>query len=559
VVFRSPDKDPPRRVGRSALKACVLCCALLVLATLATYRSVSHFSFVGYDDPDYVSENSHVQGGLSWHTLAWAMTATDASNWHPLTWLSHALDVELFGLGPAGHHLTSLLIHVLNTLLLFLLLWHATGARWRSFLVAALFALHPLNVESVAWIAERKNVLSTFFFLLTLGCYGWYALRPGMKRYLAVAGTFALGLAAKPMVVTLPCVLVLLDAWPLRRIEGWSAPSEAFPATQRSLRTLIWEKLPLLALSAGCAVITVVAQGSDMYPFRYFPLTARLENAVCSYELYLWKAIWPAGLAVMYPFPASGLGIWKPTVAALGLIATSGLVWRQRKQRPYLLAGWFWLLGTLVPVIGIIQVGAQAMADRYAYVPMIGLFVVLVWGVAEVANLRAIPLGWRIGVATAVLAALALLTYRQAGFWKTSYDLWAHTLAVTHDNDVAEENLGIALQEQGRWEEALQHFRNGTRISPQDPVLHSNLAATLGQTGRLEEALAEYEVVIRLAAHDPSVLAVAYADRGTVYRKLGDRQRAQESYLMALQIDPQETGAQTGLRMLEEGPPTAPR
>ena len=524
---------------------------LLAAVTFAIYVRVSGLAFVEYDDPDYVSRNPHVQAGLSWQTIRWAFTATEAANWHPMTWLSHALDCQLYGLNPAGHHVTSAVLHVFNVVLLFLLLFRATGSPGKSSLVALLFALHPLNVESVAWVAERKSVLCTLFFLLTLAAYGWYVQRPNLRRYLLVAAMFALGLASKPMVITLPCVLLLLDYWPLQRMQGWAPASQAFPVSQLPLRQLVLEKLPLLALSAGSAVVTVVVQrtGGAMDTFRDYPLATRLENAVCSYALYLGKAFWPARLAALYPHPGNTLGFWKPAVALLFLIAVTGLVWQLRSTRRYLVTGWLWFLGMLVPVIGIIQVGTQAMADRYAYLPMIGVFVMVVWLLGELADRKALPVRWRLAPATVVLMVLSFLTWRQIGYWRTTLSLWTHALRVTADNEVAEENLGGALQDLGRIAESLPHFQNGARITPEEVVVHVNLAATLAQLGHYREAIPEYQAAIRLGPH-PDVLKVVYADLGSVYLNLGDFAKAHENYRQSLQIDPLQAKVLQGLEQL---------
>ena len=544
----------PARLSQSwrRKRQIIALCLLLAAVTLAVYARVSRLSFVEYDDPDYVSRNPHVQAGLNWQTVRWALTATEAANWHPLTWLSHALDCQLYGLDPAAHHVTSMGLHTLNVLLLFLLLARATGLTGRSLLVALLFAVHPLNVESVAWVAERKSVLCTLFFLLALGAYGWYVQRPNARRYLLVAAMFVLALASKPMAITLPCVLMLLDFWPLQRIQGWSSVSEAFPVNQVPLRNLVLEKLPLLALSAASAVVTLVVQrtAGAMDALREYPLALRLENAVCSYALYLGKALWPLHLAALYPHPGHTLGLWKPAVATVFLIAASGLVWKLGSTRRYLVTGWLWFLGMLVPVIGIIQVGNQAMADRYAYLPLIGVFVILVWVLSELADQRAIPLAWRAPPVTIILLVLALLTWHQIGYWRNTLDLWSHTLDVTTDNEVAEENIGGALQDLGRIEESLAHFRNGARIAPEQVVVHVNLAATLAQTGHYREAIPEYEASIRLGPR-ANVLPIIYADLGTTYLKLEDFTRARENYERSLGLDPQQPSALQGMQQLQ--------
>ena len=371
---------------------------LLVFATVALYYPVRSHPFVNYDDNVYVTENEQVKAGLDWDTVQWAFTTTEAGNWHPLTWLSHALDYELFELNPAGHHETNVLLHVLNALLLFWVLRQATGFTGRSWMVAALFALHPINVESVAWISERKNLLSMMFFLLALGAYRWYVREPRSSRYAVVLGLFALGLMAKPQVITLPFVLLLWDYWPLRRMavaddQSAAEPADESPLVQRSFSWLVAEKLPMLALCAASAFITMKAQqaaGAMNTVKNSFPLSIRMGNAIVCYARYIGKALWPSHLALVYPHPGTSLEIWEVLAALVLLLAITALVLRERHRR-YLLVGWLWFLGTMVPMIGLVQVGEQAMADRYAYLPFIGLFIMVCWGAADWAEQRKLP------------------------------------------------------------------------------------------------------------------------------------------------------------------------
>ena len=528
-------------------------CLLLAVVTLALYSPAFGHPFIfNYDDDIYVNNNAHVKAGLTWETVRWALTSTESSNWHPATWLSHALDCMLYGLNPHGHHVTNVLFHVLNVVLLFLLLVRATGAAGRSFLVAALFAVHPFNVESVAWIAERKNVLSTFFFLLTLGAYGWYALKPSLKRYAAVAALFVLALASKPMVVTLPCVLLLLDYWPLRRIRGWSQfnPEAAFPVPQAPLSRLVLEKLPLLALSAADCAVTFFAQRSGGAMRLVLPLGVRLENAVYAYAMYVWKAFWPAWLAVFYPHPGATLAVWRLGVAALFLLAVSALVWWQRAVRPYLIVGWLWFLGTLVPVIGLVQVGEQAIADRYAYVPLIGIFVVAVWGAADLADSRQVSFRSRAKAAAIVLAIFSLFTIDQLRYWRSAVDLWAHAVDVTKDSFLGEEDLGAALLATDRYAEALPHFQKAVKLRPSDPGPHLNLAGDLALSDRPRDAVLEYETAIPLTS-DPEMRLSAYTTLGRLYSNLGEYAKARASYQAALRIDPQKSSAREGLAKVE--------
>jgi tetratricopeptide (TPR) repeat protein len=542
---------------------------LLAVVTFALYSpTIGHPFIFNYDDDTYVIDNSHVHAGLVWTTARWALTSTEGSNWHPLTWLSHALDCQLYGLNPAGHHVTNVLFHLLNAVLLFLLLARATGAAGRSLLVAALFAVHPFNVESVAWIAERKNVLSTLFFLLTLAAYGWYALKPTVGRYCAVAALFVLGLASKPMVITLPCVLLLLDFWPLRRVQGWepappklSGSKDKDPEGLRSNRVdfrvpqtrflrLVLEKFPLIALSAASGAITIFAQRSGGSMRLVLPLSVRLENAIYAYAMYVWKAFWPVRLAVFYPHPGAALAVWRFALAALFVLSVSALVWLQRDARPYLVTGWLWFLGTLVPVIGLIQVGEQAMADRYAYIPLIGIFLMAVWGASDLADRWQISFRARAKTAAIVLVILAIFTSDQIRYWRSANDLWAHAVDVTKDNFVAEENLGVALIASDHADEALPHLQNAVRIKPSSSASHLTLAGVLALNGRPRDSIAEYETAIP-GTSDPRLLVVAYETLGRLYAEAGNYSKARTNFEQALRIDPQRQSSRDGLAKVE--------
>lgn len=520
-------------------------CLLLAVITLALYNPVNRHPFVNYDDDRYVTENPHVRQGLTGDTIAWAITSTEQANWHPLTWMSHALDVSLFRLNPAGHHFTSILIHIVNAILLFLLLMWATRRMGPSLFVAALFALHPINVESVAWIAERKNVLCTLFFFLTLLAYGWYAKKPGWKRYLAVAALFAAGLASKPMVITLPFVLLLLDYWPLARVQG----SDDQNKTPWSY--LVLEKLPLLLMSAASALLTMRAQqaGGAVRSTAQFSFSVRIANAIYAYAMYLWNMLWPTRLAPLYPHPGDTLPAWRVLIAIAVLFGISAFVWKFRSRR-YLPVGWFFFLGTLVPVIGLVQVGEAAMADRYAYIPLIGIFVMIAFGVADLAQaktwglLPAIP-------AAAALMALSIMTYRQIGYWQTSDALWSHTLVVTQNNFVAEDNLGGALILEGKEEEAHAHFEAAARISPKDPMSHSNLGTYYMTHSQMREAVQQYEAAVEMTS-DPGLLAQTYANLGATYRALGEDDQAQTNYNHALRLNRDQFNAWLGLGLLAQ-------
>jgi hypothetical protein len=546
-------------MDQNKTKLSIVYCLLLAVATLAIYSRVKGNAFLAFDDETYVTRNQQVQAGLTWKTVTWALTSTAQSNWHPLTWLSHALDCQLYGLNPAGHHLTSVFIHVLNVLLLFLLLLKVTGRAGRSLLVAALFALHPMNVESVAWIAERKNVLSTLLFLSALGAYGWYAAKPGIRRYGVVAALFVLGLAAKPMVITLPFVLLLLDYWPLQRVEGWGAatlaPSRAGKSRKQPTEAgtsafglampklpasrLMLEKLPLLIFSAASAVITVIAQRSSaIRSLSKIPMDERLENALYSYAMYIWRAFWPTRLALYYPHPTDTLSGWQLGLALLFLLSVSALVWKQRSARPYLLIGWLWYLGTLVPVIGLVQVGDQAMADRYAYIPLIGVFVMIVWGIGDWADHRDVKVGLRWAASVAVLAVLSSLTWRQLGYWRSDYDIWTRTLAITKVNYLAETNLASALRKLGRAQEALPHYQAAEKLNPGQPARHINLANDLAESGHLQDAIAEYQIAAELT-DQPRTMARCDESIAALSAALGDYSTVRESYQQAWQADPQ--------------------
>jgi len=526
-------------------------CLSLAVATLALYSPALRHPFIfNYDDDVYVLNNAHVKAGLLWQTIRWAFTSTEYSNWHPITWLSHATDCQLYGLNPAGHHLTSVLFHTLNVVLLFLLLAYATKATGRSFLVAALFAIHPFNVESVAWIAERKNVLSTFFFLLTIAAYGWYTLKPYLKRYLVVAALFVLGLASKPMVVTLPCVLLLLDFWPLRRIQGLSTDENALPVPQMPFWRLVLEKLPLLALAAATCAITIFAQHSGGAMKLVLPLSVRLENAIYAYAMYVGKAFWPAWLGLFYPHPGATLAKWQLTLAALFLCSVSALAWWQRTARPYLITGWLWFLGTLVPVIGLIQVGEQAIADRYAYVPLIGIFVMAVWSAADLADRRQLSFRSRAKMAAVVMVILALFTIDQLRYWRSAVDIWAHTVGVTKDNFLGEQNLGAALLAADRYKDALPHFIKAAELRPADPAAHLNLGGDLALSDRPREAIAQYEAAIGLTS-DPAMRIEAYEILGRLYSQIGQYTKARVSFEQALKINPQQAKASSGLAKVE--------
>jgi Flp pilus assembly protein TadD len=523
---------------------------LLAMLTLALYNPVSHFQFLNFDDDEYVTNNLHVQAGLSWDTISWAFRSTDAVNWHPLTWISHALDCQIFHLNPAGHHYVNLLLHAGNVILLFLLLQRATGKTWRSLMGAALFAVHPINVESVAWVAERKNVLCTLFFLLALGAYGWYARKPGLKRYLLVVFWFALGLMSKPMVVTLPFVLLLLDYWPLGRMNFSGSAEAEFQIPKQTFSRLLLEKIPLLVLSVASAIITMTVQSNGNAVKSDFSLSAKVGNAIVSYVLYIGKAVWPSSLAALYPHERGLISGWTVAASAIFLVLVSAGVFKFRRHR-YLPVGWLWYLGTLVPVIGLVQVGGQAMADRYAYIPFIGLFVPLIWGFADWAGARkvsVIPLA--IG-GFATVFALSVITHVQESYWHDSVALWSHTIAVTPANFVAQDNLAVALVLLGNVDEANPHFRAAVEINPLDPIGQLNVGVDEQLHGKVRESIARYQIVLQ-QTRDPRFEVYAFENLGSSYRTLGEYARARDSFGSALQIAPADTFALVGLGVVAQ-------
>lgn len=468
---------------KSAASSFWICVALFV-ATIAVYAPVRQFGFVNYDDPESVSANPHVQHGLSAEGVAWAATSHEAANWFPLTRFSHMLDVQLFGLDAGMHHLTNVVFHALAVLFLFAFLSRTTRRTWASAFVAFVFALHPLHVESVAWIAERKDVLCAFFWFLTLWLYARYVERPGWRRYLCVVSTFCLGLLSKPMMVTLPLVLLLLDFWPLGRAVPW--------------KRLVVEKIPLAGLSAAAAGLTYWAQEGSR-ALKAFPLGIRIENALVSYAAYMLKMLWPANLAVFYPYPQS-IPVWQPALAALAVAVISILVVRGWHRRPYLLVGWSWYLITLLPVIGIIQVGAQARADRYTYIPMAGLLMMIAWGVAGAAVRWPKSKPVIAFCAAMACACCTILTALQLRYWRDSESLFRHAAEVTQGNYVAEHNLGLAIADQpGRAAEAITHYRAALRMQPASVEAHSDLGSALAKDGRFDPAIAEFEAALRLA------------------------------------------------------------
>ena len=487
------------RLFQSSGERTLLLCLLLTVVVLVSYSPVTHNGFLNHDDYAYITENPHVRAGFTWATVKWAFTAYDQANWHPLTWLSHALDCQLFGLNPAGPHYENVLLHAVNAVLLFLLLQRATGSRWRSLMAAALFALHPINVESVAWAAERKNVLSMLFFLLALHAYVWYTRKPALLRYLVMAFLLTLGFMSKSQVITFPFLVLLLDYWPLRRIGApvvAEPPAQSANAAKQSSAWLVLEKVPLLLLSAASAVVTMKAQkaGGAVQSFSQYSLPLRLETAVISYVRYLGKAVWPSKLVALYPHPTKLYPAWQVVGAVVLLLVISGWVLRARQQR-YLAVGWFWFLGSLVPMLGLVQVGAQAMADRYAYIPFIGLFVMATWLVADWTRSRKISGAWLAIPAVSYLLVLGTLTCHQVGYWHDTESFWLRTLALTENNWFAHDTLAGFLSSQGRDEEAFAHYRAALAIRPDDLPANLNIGAYEQSHGNLAAAIERYQLV----------------------------------------------------------------
>jgi Flp pilus assembly protein TadD len=520
--------------------------AALVLVTAVAFRGVLDLPFIGFDDPEYVTQNPDVAGGLTLRSAAWAMTTGRAANWHPVTWLSHMLDASLFGLDPRGHHATSLVLHCANAALLFVLLLRMTGATWRSALAAALFALHPLRVESVAWVSERKDVLAAAFWLATTLAYVARTRAPSRRRYALAAVLLALGLASKQMLVTLPFTLLLLDAWPLRRIDlAHPTAAAAWP--------LVREKLPLFALAGAAAVAALVAQSSwgSTRPLAGVPLADRAGNAVVSIAAYAGKEVWPASLAVFYPYPSSP----PAALAVLGILAALGvaaaLAWRVRASRPSVPVGLLWFAGTLVPVLGLVQVGNQAMADRYTYVPAIGLSLAVAWTIPAPSR-RAAALALA-GVAAAAVALLAALTVRQVGFWRSERSLFEHAAAVTERNWLAETAIGMDLERRGDVPGAVERYERAVAWNPRAPEALNNLGNALVGRGETARGIAYLREAVRLWPGYVSAL-------GNLGAALAETGRAGEAlpYLAeAVERAPAQASARynLGLALLDLGRP----
>jgi tetratricopeptide (TPR) repeat protein len=520
-------------------------CLFLIGIVWSVYSGVTNFDFINLDDTQYVTGNRHVQSGLTAENLFWSFRSTQSANWHPLTWLSHMVDVELYGLNAGGHHLTNVLFHIANTLLLFILLRRMIDTFWPSVFVAVLFAVHPLHVESVAWVAERKDLLSAFFGLFAIICYAGYVQRRSRSLYGLTLFCFMLSLMAKPMLVTLPFLMLLLDYWPLGRLKFNGTGLHPSDQTS-SIFPLFFEKIPFFILTGISCVVTYYAQQSSgaVMPFELHPLGIRVANAVVVYMTYIGKMLWPAQLAVFYPYTDS-FGFWQVSAAAAVLLGISIGVLIQIRQRPYLAVGWFWYIGMLVPVIGIVQVGGQAMADRYTYIPLIGLLIMIAWGTDE------ILVRWRLKrffvALTAVILMLAIVAVSriQVGHWANSITLFSHALEVTKGNYLAHLNLGKAFNDMGRGDEAFQHYSAAVHINPYSAPVHVNFGSALLAKGKLEEAADHFEHALKL---DPN-FAEAYNNLGLARVRRGHIEDAVYLFSIAVQKNPYYSNARQNLKL----------
>ena len=486
----------------------VVICIFLMVSTFVVYSQIQNHEFINFDDDKYVTVNPNVQTGITSESIKWAFTTLYSYAWHPMTWISHMLDYHLFGLHPKGHHLSSLLLHIVNALLLFMVLLKMTGALWQSGFVAVMFALHPINVESVAWISQRKNVLSTMFWLLTIWAYIQYAKKPRIKRYGLIVLFFALGLMSKPMLVTLPFVLLLLDYWPLRRLklgqdEDNDEITENYTFNGLSISQLVCEKIPLFLLVAGTSIVTFFGQESGgAIQHDVFTLQARLTSAMVSYLEYLEKMLWPKGLAVLYPHPINTLAVWKGMLCGMALMGITAISIRFIRKAPYFAVGWFWYLGTLVPVIGIVQVGWASMGDRYAYVPLIGIFIIVAWGLPELMakwRYKEKVLSISVGI---IISAFLVITWEQVSHWKNSITIFKHAIGVTDKKYSTfapiHNNLGTALFNERKIEEAISNFKTAIKLKPDYFDAHNNLGAALFTEQKTGEAIFHYKTAIKL-------------------------------------------------------------
>jgi hypothetical protein len=519
---------------------------VLVMLTAAVYLRVGSHEFLNYDDDVYVTANPHVAEGITGPNIVWAFTTLQVSNWHPVTWLSHMADAQLYGLNPRGHHLTSVLIHTVSALLLFLLLFHLTNSPWQSTFVAALFALHPMHVESVAWVAERKDVLSALFWFLTLLAYAEYVAKRKPALYLLALVFFVLGLMSKPMLVTLPVIMLMMDFWPLNRFRPEGLEPGRSPSTggASKLKDLLKEKIPFFVCSLVSAAVTIYAQrhGGAIRSLDDIPFALRIGNAVIAYVKYIIKTVWPHDLAILYPFPAT-IPSWQVICSLLVLLLVSAATVRAGRNYPYLAVGWLWFLVTLVPVIGLIQVGGQSMADRYSYIPQIGLFIMAAWGVPVLFNgtrHRQVILALLAGAA---IIASTVSTWHQLGYWRDSISLFRHALQVTTGNSIAHNNLGNALTQKGEPDAAIREYLEALTINPNYFEAHNNLGVALLKNGNMGAAIQEFREAVRI---NPDYFR-AHNNLGMALANIGNLDAAIQEFREALRINPDYINAQNNL------------
>jgi hypothetical protein len=533
-VSATDARDETIAVLRSSAGTQWILSVILFVGVFLLYGSMSRYEFINYDDQLYVTENYTVQHGLTLHGVKWAFTTFRAANWHPVTWLSHMLDVELFGVEPAAHHYVNVFLHSVNAVLVFWLLWSLTKRLGRSFTVATLFAAHPLSVESVMWIAERKNLLCTLFFLLAVAAYAWYVRKPDWKRYVTVTALYLLALLSKPMVVTFPFVLLLLDYWPLDRLERRGASS-----ILRVFAKLVVEKIPWFLMSLLGSILTMIAQtGMGAVSAGYVPLGMRIGNALLSYGRYLWKIVFPVRLCIFYPHPKSALS-WSEVILASSVVLLITLLVIRYRARSYLTVGWLWFLGMLVPVIGIVQAGSQAMADRYAYLPFIGILLATVWGASDVLQKFRASQYLILALTCILVTVLGWRTRVQESYWQNSVALFSHALKVTKDNPVAHVSLATALAEKGLTDEAISHIRAVLAINPHDAVALQALALYHIYNDDNSRALTELNEAASYAKY-PDLRERIHVNLGALYSKLGNMEKAKSEYREAIAAQPED-------------------
>ncbi len=525
----------------------ILFCIALSAITVFVYWQVGDHEFINYDDNDYVYNNLHVVEGITGPNIIWAFISVDAANWHPITWLSHMADVQFYGMNPRGHHLTNVAIHTASTVLLFVLLFRLTSSLWKSAFVAALFALHPLHVQSVAWVAERKDVLSAFFWFLTMLLYASYVAKQKPVFYFLSLISFTLGLMAKPMLITLPVVMLLVDYWPFNRghLKEQNPGQLQLQYSVTPLMALLKEKIPFFACSLLSAAVTIYAhhKGEAIVNLDSVPLGLRIENSIIAYVTYLTKTIWPHDLAILYPYPSS-FPLWQVICSFLILFFVSAsTIWAGRRH-PYLVVGWFWFLVTLVPVIGLVQVGAQSMADRYTYIPLIGIFIVSAWGVSALTKKLLYRQSILALLAGTVMVASVAVTWRQLGYWRDSISIFRHALQVTSDNSLAHNNVGAVLYGKGDLDAAIKEYREALAISPNFLESRVNLGLALYRKGDLDAAIKEYQEALKINPNDFET----HYDLGIALGKKGDLDAAIKEYQEALKINPNFVLAQRRLR-----------